>query len=206
MAILVGLNHLTRYIYDRPVALGPQIDAARPAPHCRTKILSYCLKVSPPHHFVNWQQDPHGNWQARFVFPEKVSEFKVEVDLTADLSVVNPFDFFIEPYAEHFPFAYEPELKADLAAYLQPEPPGPLLDRLSRAPLPKERVHIVDFLVDLNAEAAEGDPLCDPHGARRTDARRDAGAGARAPAAIPPGSLSRSCAISASRRASSPAI
>ncbi|PNG27219.1 DUF2126 domain-containing protein [Methylocella silvestris] len=150
MSISAAIYHLTHYIYDRPVSLGPQIVRLRPAPHARTKILNYSLKVSPPDHFVNWQQDPHNNWQARFVFPEKVSEFKVEVELTVDLSVVNPFDFFIEPYAEQFPFAYEPELKADLAPYLQPEPLGPELAGYM-AKLPKEPVHIVNFLVDLNA-------------------------------------------------------
>ena len=151
MSISAAIYHLTHYKYDRPAALGPQIVRLRPAPHCRTKILSYSLKVSPPDHFVNWQQDPHNNWQARFVFPEKVSEFKVEVDLAVDLAVVNPFDFFIEPYAEQFPLAYEAELKADLAPYLQPEPLGPHLAAYM-ATLPKGPMHIVDFLVDLNTK------------------------------------------------------
>ena len=98
---------------------------------------------------MNWQQDPHGNWQARFVFPDKVTEFKIEVDLTAELAVINPFDFFIEPYAEQFPFAYEPELKAQLAPYLDAEPLGPRLAAYL-AGLPKAPIHVVDFLVDLN--------------------------------------------------------
>ena len=149
MSISAAIFHLTHYKYHRPVSLGPQIVRLRPAPHCRTKILSYSLKVSPPDHFANWQQDPHNNWQARFVFPEKVSEFKVVVDLAVDLSVVNPFDFFIEPYAERFPFAYEPELKADLTPYLQPEPLGPHVAAYM-ASLPKEPMHVVDFLVALN--------------------------------------------------------
>ncbi|WP_395667113.1 transglutaminase family protein, partial [Methylocella sp.] len=149
MSISAAIYHLTHYKYDRPAALGPQIVRLRPAPHSRTRILNYSLKVSPPDHFVNWQQDPHNNWQARFVFPEKVTEFKIEVDLTVDLSVVNPFDFFIEPYAEHFPFAYEPELKADLAPYLQADPVGPQLAAYLAA-MPREKKHIVDYLVDLN--------------------------------------------------------
>ena len=151
MAILVGLQHVTRYIYDRPVALGPQTIRLRPAPHCRTKVPSYSLKVTPANHFVNWQQDPHGNWLARFVFPEKAEEFAVEVDLTAELAVINPFDFFVEPYAEEFPFSYPDELKTELAANLVAEPLGPLLEKFV-ADLSKEKTRTIPFLVDLNAQ------------------------------------------------------
>src|SRR5579875_1153074 len=149
VTISAALHHVTHYKYDRPVVLEPQTVRLRPAPHCRTKILSYSLKVTPPGHFVNWQQDPHGNWLARFVFPEKVTEFKVEADLTAELAVINHFDFFIEPYAEQFPFAYEPELKAQLAPYLETEAPGPRLAAYI-ASLPKGPVNTVGYLVDLN--------------------------------------------------------
>jgi uncharacterized protein (DUF2126 family)/transglutaminase-like putative cysteine protease len=149
VTISAAIHHITHYKYDRPVVLEPQTIRLRPAPHCRTKIPAYSLKVTPAEHFVNWQQDPHGNWQARFVFPEKVTEFRIEVDLTAELAVINPFDFFIEPYAEQFPFAHEPELKAQLAPYLDAEPLSPRL-AAHLAGLPKGPTHVVDFLVDLN--------------------------------------------------------
>ena len=104
MSIHVALNHVTHYRYDRRVGLSPQVVRLRPAPHCRTPILSYSLRVEPEGHFINWQQDPFSNYLARLVFPEQATEFKVTVDLVAEMSVFNPFDFFLEPAAQEFPF------------------------------------------------------------------------------------------------------
>ncbi|MDP3074141.1 DUF2126 domain-containing protein [Bradyrhizobium sp.] len=151
MSIFVALHHVTHYKYDRPIDLGPQTIRLRPAPHTRTPILSYSLKVTPSNHFVNWQQDPQGNWLARFVFPEKASEFKIEVDFTAQMTVINPFDFFVEPYADSFPFAYTDDLKTELAPYLATMEPGPLFAKYL-ATIPREATSTVNFLVDLNAK------------------------------------------------------
>ena len=149
MSIHAAINHVTHYSYDRLVALGPQVIRLRPAPHCRSKIISYSLKIEPPVHFLNWQQDPFANYQARLVFPEKTKSFKVTVDVVMDMAVYNPFDFFLEPDAEEFPFTYEADLKQELASYLVPESVTPLvqtfLDKIDRT---KRRSVI--FLVDLN--------------------------------------------------------
>ncbi|WP_158810665.1 DUF2126 domain-containing protein [Beijerinckia sp. L45] len=150
MTISAAIYHLTHYKYDRPVELGPQTIRLRPAPHCRTTIPAYALKISPPDHFLNWLQDPNGNWLARIVFPDKVTEFKIEVDLTAELAVFNPFDFFIEPYAEKFPFTYDAELKSELLTYFEAEPLGDHL-KAYMATLPKGPVGTADFLVATNA-------------------------------------------------------
>ncbi|SIO66055.1 Uncharacterized conserved protein, DUF2126 family [Bradyrhizobium erythrophlei] len=151
MSIFVALHHVTHYKYDRPIDLGPQTIRLRPAPHTRTPILSYSLKVTPSNHFVNWQQDPQGNWLARFVFPEKATELKVEVDFTAQMTVVNPFDFFVEPYATSFPFQYINDLKTELAPYLATSNQGPLLAAYLKE-IPREADSTVNFLVDLNAQ------------------------------------------------------
>ncbi len=151
MSIFVALHHVTHYKYDRPIDLGPQTIRLRPAPHTRTPILSYSLKVTPSNHFVNWQQDPQGNWLARYVFPEKATELKIEVDFTAQMTVVNPFDFFVEPYATSFPFQYTSDLKTELAPYLATSEQGPLLAAYLKE-IPREADSTVNFLVDLNAQ------------------------------------------------------
>ncbi len=150
MAILAAVYHLTHYRYDRPVVLGPQVIRLRPAPHSRTKVLSHSLKVQPANHFVNLQQDPYGNFLARFVFPEPVTELKIEVDLVADMTVYNPFDFFVEPSAETWPFDYPEDIRDDLAIYRTPEPAGPLLDTFLKT-VDRSPTNTVNFIVDLNA-------------------------------------------------------
>jgi uncharacterized protein (DUF2126 family) len=151
MAIHVALTHETRYRYDRPATLGPQVVRLRPAPHSRTRILSYSLRVEPAEHFLNWQQDPLGNYLARIVVPGKAREFRLQVDLVAEMAVFNPFDFFLEPEAEQYPFAYEPRIAKELEPYLELESAGPLLTewlrRIDRGP-----VATVDFLVELNRQ------------------------------------------------------
>ncbi len=150
MGIHVKLRHTTRYSYDRPVTLSPQVVRLRPAPHSRTPVLSYSLNIEPANHFINWQQDPQSNWLARLVFPEKVREFVVDVDLVVDVSVTNPFDFFLEPQAEHFPFAYAPELDHELRPFLQKEEAGPLLSQYLAGIDTSTPVQTSNFLVALN--------------------------------------------------------
>jgi uncharacterized protein (DUF2126 family)/transglutaminase-like putative cysteine protease len=151
MTLHVALTHRTEYHYDRLTAMGPQIIRLRPAPHCRTPILSYSLTLTPKTHFLNWQQDPFGNYLARLVIPEKTREFSVTVDLVADMAVINPFNFFVDDYAKPWPFIYEPELKQELTPYLQPTAAGPLLKRYIDS-LGIKTTTTIDFLVDVNRQ------------------------------------------------------
>ena len=149
MTIRVALNHTTAYQYDRLVTLSPQIIRLRPAQHCRTPVPSYSLKVRPDDHFENWQQDPHGNFLLRSVFPKRVREFRIEVDLVAEMTVINPFDFFVEASAELCPFEYEPWLAKELRPYLETETVGGQLQSFL-ASIDRSEQNTVDFLVALN--------------------------------------------------------
>ncbi len=149
MPIRVALHHRTRYAYDKAIQLGPQVVRLRPAPHCRTPVLSYSLKVAPEKHFVNWQQDPHGNFLARLVFQEKTHELCVDVNLVAEMTVINPFAFFLQDEVLEFPFRYEEAVRTDLLPYLETLPRGPRLTEFL-AGIPRDSKKTVDFLVDLN--------------------------------------------------------
>jgi len=154
VSIHVALNHVTSYRYDRRIQLGPQLVRLRPAPHCRTRILSYALKVTPGPHFINWQQDPQSNYLARLVFPERVEALRIEVDLVAEMAVLNPFDFFLEPSADVFPFCYDAELAQSLKPYLATAKATPrfaaYLASITRTATPT-----IDFLVALNRRLSE---------------------------------------------------
>ena len=153
MGIRVAIHHVTRYNYDRAVTLLPQVVRLRPAPHCRTPIHAYSLRVLPREQFLNWQQDPFGNYQARLVFPKQSAELSVEVDLVADMTVIDPFDFFVEGGAEHYPFTYGAALRRDLAPYLEVAPEGPKFDAFverARSEDARSGRRTVDVLVDLN--------------------------------------------------------
>ncbi len=152
MSIHVAIEHRTSYRFDRAITVGPHVVRLRPAPHCRTPILAYSMRVEPAGCFINWQQDPFGNHVARLVFEEKRDELTIIIDVVADMTVINPFDFFLEETAERFPFDYAPELAADLVPYLRADEPGPLLAAwLAALPsLPADGQPTVDFLVSLN--------------------------------------------------------
>src|ERR1700728_403319 len=154
MPIRVALHHRTIYHYDRLVGLSPQTIRLRPAPHCRTPITAYSLKVEPKPHFLNWQQDPQSNFLARVVFPQLVRTFTVEVDLVAEMTVINPFDFFLEPYAETFPFHYEASLERGLTPFRAVRPTGPqlkgYLQVIDQEIVERSGQRVIDFLVGIN--------------------------------------------------------
>ena len=151
MTVRVAIHHQTEYRFDRLVTLGPHILRLRPAPHCRTPILSYSLKIQPANYFINWQQDPFGNFQARVVFTDRMRLLRIDVELVAEMATINPFDFFVEESAEYWPFEYEPKLRHDLVLYLEREDAGPEL-RNWLAQIPRERTNTIEFLVALNGQ------------------------------------------------------
>src|ERR1700730_6502752 len=154
LSIRSARNPVRLYRYDRLVGLSPQVVRLRPAPHCRTRILSYSLQVQPTGHFINWQQDPQANYLARLVFPDETRELRIEVDLVAEMSVINPFDFFLAPYAERFPFKYESNERRELVPYLVKAPATPLIaDYL--AAISRERCRTIDFIVGINQRLAQ---------------------------------------------------
>ena len=151
MAIRVAINHKTEYRYDRSVSLSPHIVRLRPAVHTRTPIHSYSLKINPEQHFINWQQDPFGNYLARLVFTEKTKVLSVEVDLVAEMVVINPFDFFLDEYAKQYPFNYSERLNRELAPYVAIREQGPLLKKWLSG-IDRRKKDTNDFLVELNQQ------------------------------------------------------
>jgi uncharacterized protein (DUF2126 family)/transglutaminase-like putative cysteine protease len=151
MSIHVAIRHTTRYAFDRPVNLSPHVIRLRPAAHCRTPIAAYTLRIEPAQHFINWQQDPFGNYLARAVFPERTRELRVDVEVIADMTVINPFDFFVEEYAERWPFDYPEALSKELTPYLEADPAGPLLEGYLQG-VDRRPQSTVDFLVALNRD------------------------------------------------------
>jgi uncharacterized protein (DUF2126 family)/transglutaminase-like putative cysteine protease len=151
MGIRVALHHKTIYKYDRLVTLSPQIVRLRPAPHSRTAVSSYSLRIEPEEHFINWQQDPHGNFLARLVFPNQTRFFSLEVDLVAEMAVINPFDFFLEPDYQNFPFRYGSNEQRELAQFLEASPTGPRL-KAFLAGIDRRETRSIDFLVGLNSK------------------------------------------------------
>ena len=158
MAIRVAIHHQTEYAFDRLTTLFPHVLRLRPAPHSRTRIHSYSLKVEPAEHFINWQQDPFGNFQARLVFPEPTTHLTFTVEVIADMTSINPFDFFVEDYAEFYPFAYDEQLRRELVPYLEVTESGPKLtalreeiyDQLTAKARAETPWHINDFRVAVN--------------------------------------------------------
>ncbi|XOV80344.1 MAG: DUF2126 domain-containing protein [Aestuariibacter sp.] len=150
MTITVAITHHTEYLYDRQVTMSPHVFRLRPALHSRTAIKSYSLKIYPEKHFINWQQDPFGNYLARVVFPEKTDKFWFTVDLVAEMKVINPFDFFLEPYAEKFPFKYDKRLINDLGPYLEKQPAPEQLQAIIKQLKTAKPIATVDYLVKVN--------------------------------------------------------
>ncbi len=154
-------------------------------------------------HFVNWQQDPQGNHVARLTFPEKVKELRLEVDLVAETAVYDPFDFFLEPQANTYPFAYADWQQSELQPFLRREPTAPCfaayLQGIESAP------RTVDFLVALNQKVHRdvGYVIRLEHGVQ---SKEETLTGEAAPAGTRHGYSCSSCGTSGWRPASSPAI
>jgi uncharacterized protein (DUF2126 family)/transglutaminase-like putative cysteine protease len=157
MGIKVALEHRTSYTFDRLVEVYPHVVRLRPAPHSRTPIEAYSLTVEPGDHFINWQQDAFGNFLARLVFPSRTRSLTISVGLIADLKVINPFDFFIEDWAEQIGFEYPKVLAEDLKPYLRPvdendegSGPGDLAQAWVKNFSVAPGTRTIDFLVALN--------------------------------------------------------
>ncbi|PCJ42514.1 MAG: hypothetical protein COA71_03100 [SAR86 cluster bacterium] len=149
MTLKVALKHYTAYRFDKKVTIFPHILRLRPAPHCRLHIESYALNINLKKHVLHWQQDLFSNYLASVFFPEKSHELIIDVDLIVDMTIINPFDFFLEETAETFPFNYDEVLKDGLAPYLKVTEKGALLMQLlSSVDIGKQGT--INFLIALN--------------------------------------------------------
>src|SRR5438105_1262847 len=154
MTLHLALTHRTEYRYDRAVSVGPHVLRLRPAPHCRTPILAYSLRITPSPHFINWQQDPFGNFLARVIVPGETRELTATVDLVADMATINPFDFFVEESAANYPFSYDPVLAGELTPYLEALPGEPLLDSYL-AGIERTGKGTIDFVTGINGKLSQ---------------------------------------------------
>ncbi|HBB32672.1 MAG TPA: IMP dehydrogenase [Cyanobacteria bacterium UBA9273] len=154
MSIKVSINHKIYYNFSRPVILGPHTVGLRPSPHCRTPIQSYALRIAPQNHSLTWQQDPYGNFLARLNFPQPSDCLQVEVDIIAQMRPINPFNFFLESYAQQYPFTYDRQLGKELIPFLEFRQGSPLLQEWVETHQ-KTDIYTTDFLVFINQELAQ---------------------------------------------------
>jgi transglutaminase-like putative cysteine protease len=154
MSIKVSFHHQLHYRYNRSIILGPQTLGLRPAPHCKTPIQSYSLKIEPQNHTMTWQQDPYGNFLARINFIEKTDFFNIDVDLIAQLQPINPFNFVMEIYSSQYPFRYEPQLEKELIPFLEITESGPQLQAWVTQHQ-QHNIYTPTFLTTINQQLAQ---------------------------------------------------
>ncbi|MGI9212205.1 MAG: transglutaminase family protein, partial [Methylococcaceae bacterium] len=154
MSTLVALLHHIEQTYGSRRTVPTHWLRVRPAPHTRPDITAYTIKVTSEPHFLNWVRDPFENYIARLDLPEPVASLGLTVELLADLTPINPFDFLTEPEAAHYPFDYSEQTRKELAPYLNMPPPGSRLTawlkRLDRSP-----GYIVEVLSRINKTVHE---------------------------------------------------
>ncbi|SOD89041.1 transglutaminase family protein [Spirosoma fluviale] len=154
MSVRVAIHHHTRYDYDRVVFLSPHLIRLRPVAHSKAIIESYTLTIQPANHVIHWQQDPFGNFIARVDFWEPMSMMSIDVDITARLEPVNPFDFFLDTYAQSFPFTYDAQLRKGLLPYMDVGEPGTQFSQWLQS-IDRSTQGTIDFLIKLNQKVVQ---------------------------------------------------